>query len=281
MSELTAIDGAASARGRIWLEGLAGKSAIGANSVLTADGTLAGESVRYFTVGPDPKARFPRARRGEIGLAEGWGLAALLRATLAEDANYPPRPIIAIVDSPGQAYGQREERLGLHLACAAAVNAYAAARMGGHPVIALVVGRAMSGGFLAHGAQANRILALDDPGVMIHAMGKKSAARVTRRSVEALTELARHSLPMAYDVQAYAQLGLLHGLIGGVNAADPAESDFARVRSALVEAIADTRQGPSDLSSRWRSAGAQTTRRATREVRRRLAEQWDAPPATL
>jgi len=281
MSEPSAVDLGAASRGRAWLEGLAGTSAIGAHSVLTADGTLEGECVRYFTVGPDPAARFPRARRGEIGLAEGWGLAALLRATLGEDANRSPRPLIAIVDSPGQAYGRREEQLGIHLACAAAVNAYAAARMRGHPVIALVVGRAMSGGFLAHGAQANRILALDDPGVMIHAMGKKSAARVTRRSVEELTELARQSVPMAYDVQAYAQLGILHGLIGGVSAAEPGEPDFARVRSALAEAIADTRRGPSDLSPRWRSAVAQQTRRATWEVRRLLAEQWDALPANL
>jgi malonate decarboxylase gamma subunit len=247
--------------------------------VLTADGSLAGEPVRYFAVVPDPEGRFPRARKGEIGLAEGWGVAAAVRATLAEDAaGRTPRPIIAVVDAPGQAYGRKEEMLGIHLACAAAVDAYAAARMRGHPVIALVVGRALSGGFLAHGAQANRILALDDPGVMIHAMGKKSAARVTRRSLEELSDLARQSAPMAYDVRTYAQLGILHRLIAEVNADAPAEADLTRVRDALAEAIADTRRGPADLSSRWQSAAARTTRKATLEVRRRLAEQWDAPP---
>jgi malonate decarboxylase gamma subunit len=39
-------------------------------------------------------------------------------------------------------------------------------------VIALLVGKAMSGAFLAHGYQANRLIALRDPGVMVHAMGK-------------------------------------------------------------------------------------------------------------
>ena len=49
--------------------------------------------------------------------------------------------------------------------------------MKGHPVIALVIGNAISGGFLTHGYQANRILAFDDAGVVIHAMHKEAAAR--------------------------------------------------------------------------------------------------------
>ena len=36
---------------------------------------------------------------------------------------------------------------------------------------------AHTGAFLAHGYQANRILALDAPGTMVHAMGKEAAAR--------------------------------------------------------------------------------------------------------
>jgi malonate decarboxylase gamma subunit len=47
--------------------------------------------------------------------------------------------------------------LGIHLACAAAVDAYASARLAGHPVIALLVGKAMSGAFLAHGYQAEYV----------------------------------------------------------------------------------------------------------------------------
>jgi hypothetical protein len=40
-----------------------------------------------------------------------------------------------------------------------------------------------SGGYLTHGAQSNRLLAFNDPGVVIHAMSKKAAALVTRRTV--------------------------------------------------------------------------------------------------
>jgi biotin-independent malonate decarboxylase gamma subunit len=62
-----------------------------------------------------------------------------------------------------------------------------------------VVGHALSGAFLTHGYQANRILAFDDHGVMIHAMHKKAAARVTQRSVDELEKLAKEIAPMSYD----------------------------------------------------------------------------------
>jgi biotin-independent malonate decarboxylase gamma subunit len=57
-------------------------------------------------------------------------------------------------------------------------------------VIGLIVGKAMSGAFLAHGYQANRLIAINDKGVLVHAMGKASAARITLRTVEALEKLA-------------------------------------------------------------------------------------------
>jgi malonate decarboxylase gamma subunit len=81
---------------------------------------------------------------------------------------------------------------------------------------------------------------------------------------------------MAYDIHSYAQLGLLHRLIDGVNADTPAEADVERVRAELLSAIADVRTGAPDLTSRWASVAAQATRAASIEVRRRLTEQWDA-----
>jgi malonate decarboxylase gamma subunit len=82
---------------------------------------------------------------------------------------------------------------------------------------------------------------------------------------------------MAYDVRSYARLGLLHRLIGGVNAAAPAPQDFERVRAELIAAVAAARAGARDLSTRLSSAAAQAGRAASIAVRRRLAEQWDAP----
>lgn len=267
-------------RGGTWLDRLSnGHSApaYGQPSVLTADAELGGEAARFIAVVPDPAARFPRARAGEVGLEEGWTLAKLVRDTIAADTDtdVARRPIVAVVDVTSQAYGKREEMLGVHLACAAAADAYAQARLAGHPVVALIVGKAMSGAFLAHGYQANRLLALDASEVLVHAMGKEAAARITRRSVADLDEMGNRFPPMAYDIANYAKLGLLHALIQGVEADAPGPADIDKVRAALVEAVGDIRRsGKRDLSSRLESPQARDLRAASIEVRRRLAEQW-------
>jgi malonate decarboxylase gamma subunit len=269
---------APSSRGRTWFHALAGRTRpveTGLGSVLVADATLADEVVRLLAIVPDPQNRFPRARHGELGLEEGWALARHVRDALAAETSGVKRPILAVVDVQSQAYGRLEALLGIHLSLAAAVDAYAAARMAGHPVVALIVGTALSGGLLAHGAQAHRLLALDDPGVVIHAMRKQSAARVTRRTVGELEELGKTVLPMAYDVRQYAKLGLLHELIAGIDADAPSSAQVVRVRERVAAAIADIRQHPGDLTSRLSNPEARAHRAASIEVRRRLAEQWD------
>jgi malonate decarboxylase gamma subunit len=270
-----------SSRGRTWFESLTsstGSLEQGPRTVLAANAHLGRDVARFLAVVPDPANRFPRARHGEVGLDEGWALARDVRNTMRTDEGHIARPIIAIVDVSSQAYGRREEMLGIHLACAAAADAYASARLAGHPVIALLVGKAMSGAFLAHGYQANRILALDSPEVLIHAMGKQAAARITRRSVEELEQLGERVAPMAYHVKAFASLGLVHRLISGVRADAPSVVDVERVRRELVDAVADTRKGGPELFRRLLGDAARHTRAASIEVRRRLAEQGDGWP---
>ncbi len=210
-----------STRGARWFRAFAGEP-VTAAPVWSGDATLGGETARFIAVVPDPDNRFPRATDNVVGLEQGWRLARAVRDAIAQDAGSATRrPIIAIVDVKSQAYGYREETLGIHLACAAAVDAYASARDAGHPVVALIVGPAMSGAFLAHGYQANRILALDAPGTMVHAMGKEAAARVTRRTVEALDALGETIVPMSYSMASFAKLGLLDELISSVDADAP------------------------------------------------------------
>ncbi len=180
-------ESAISSRGRLFFQSLTKKEEwipTGTTTVLAADVRLGLERVRFITVVPNPANRFERARNGEVGLDEGWAIAASVRQAIAEDQDGEKRAIVAIVDMPGQAYGYREELIGIHLACAAAVDAYATARLAGHPVIALVVGQAISGAFLAHGLQANRIIALDDPGCAGHVqtIGGESDAQKYRRA---------------------------------------------------------------------------------------------------
>ncbi|OLL28859.1 biotin-independent malonate decarboxylase subunit gamma [Burkholderia sp. SRS-W-2-2016] len=266
-------------RGARWFNALAG-AASSAAPVWSGDAPLGGETARFITVVPDPANRFPRATSNVVGLEQGWLLARAVRDAIETDANAGAsgtrRPIVAIVDVKSQAYGYREEMLGIHLACAAAVDAYASARDAGHPVIALIVGPAMSGAFLAHGYQANRIVALDAPGTMVHAMGKEAAARVTRRTVEALDELGEKIVPMSYSMASFAKLGLLDQLIEGVDADAPDAAQIERVRAVLAGQIRDARAGDRSLARRLDSDAARQTRAASSEVRRRLAEQWDA-----
>jgi malonate decarboxylase gamma subunit len=269
-----------SSRGRTWFQALADEAQpvdTGLGSVLVADATCGGERARLLAIVPDPQNRFPRARHGELGLEEGWALAHHVREAITTDRSGAGRPIIAIVDVQSQAYGRIEALLGIHLSLAAAADAYAAARMGGHPVVALIVGTALSGGLLAHGDQAHRLLALDAPGVIVHAMRKQSAARITRRTVEELDELGKTVIPMAYDIRQFAKLGLLHELIAGIDADAPSGAQIARVKERVTAAIADIRKHPGDLTSRLNNPEARAHRAASIEVRRRLAEQWNAP----
>lgn len=268
---------AAANRSRTWFTALSGSTQTAEGypaSVLVADTSLQNERVRYLAVAPNPQNRFPRARHGEVGIDECWALAHAVREAYTADHDGDRRALIAVVGLPGQAYGRREEQLALHLACAAATDAYASARLAGHPVIALIVGHAQSGGFLAHGYQANRLIALDDPEVSVHAMGKEAAARVTRSSVEEMEKQAQQVLPMAYAIREYARLGILDTLIEGVQPDHPDVAAIQRVKDSLLAAITDARSGPRDLSRRWTSPDAQITRVASISVRERLAAQW-------
>ncbi|WP_428550352.1 biotin-independent malonate decarboxylase subunit gamma [Pseudomonas edaphica] len=235
------------------------------DSLKVADGVVGEQAVRFIAVVTDAQNRFPRARNGEVGLLEGWGLAKAVDEAIEKGDK---RPIIAIVDVPSQAYGRREEALGIHQALAAAADSYARARLAGHPVIALLVGKAMSGAFLAHGYQANRMIALRDPGVMVHAMGKASAARVTLRSVEELEALAASVPPMAYDIDSYASLGLLWETLSVSQIEQPTADDVTRVSDCLLHAIEDIHSP--DLKARL---GA-SNRAASSHVRQLLREQW-------
>jgi len=260
-------------RGRSWLAALSRGATVEAiiPSVLSATTPDA----RYLAVVPDPDNRFYRARQGQVGLTESLALAQAVHDVIEADRSAERRAIVAVVDLPSQAYGRYEEMAGLHQAMAATTDAYHAARVAGHPVVAVVVGSALSGGFLTHGLQANQILALDDPGVEIHAMHQAAAARITLRTVDELDELAKTIIPMSYDVKNWAKLGFCDGLLTVSNADDPTPADVELVGAAITEAVRRARVGPRDLSNRLDSDAAATTRKASRRVRDVLARQWN------
>lgn len=262
-------------RGLTWLNALTANGTVADGftpSVKVVDGSIGDQKARFIAVVTDENNAFPRARNGEVGLLEGWNLAKAISEVVAQDKNSANKTaIIAVIDVPSQAYGRREEAYGIHQALAASANAYATARMAGHPVIGLIVGKAMSGGFLAHGYQANRLIALDDEGCMVHAMGKASAARITLRSVAELEKLAATIPPMAYDIQNYSTLGLLWKKVSVTDVQAPAAQDIDAINTVLAQALEDIAQDSKrDLSGRLNNGN----RRASLEVRQQMAKAW-------
>ncbi len=183
-------------RAQNWLQHLAeGQPLAGLPaSVQVIDAELDNRPARFIAVVPDAHNPFPRARNGEVGLLEGWGLAKAVDDAVQADREGDKRVLVALIDVPSQAYGRREEALGIHQALAGAVEAYAQARLAGHPVM---------------------------------------------RSVEALEALAAEVPPMAYDLDSYASLGLLHQRVSVTSAEAPTAQDVARVRDVLIEAVRD------------------------------------------
>lgn len=237
-------------------------------SIWVADGQIDQQVVRVIAVVQDSNNLFPRAKQGEVGLLEGWSLAKVVDDVIQADAQAETkRAILCLVDVPSQAYGRREELLGIHQA----VDSYARARLAGHPIVSLLVGKSMSGAFLAHGYQANRIIALKDSGVMVHAMGKESAARVTLRSVDELEQLASSIPPMAYDIESYATLGLLSELLSVENPEQPTNDDLLLAKQAIAQAFKEINAEQSrGLEQRLHGQN----RQMSKKVRELLREQW-------
>ena len=179
--------------------------------------------------------RFPVVFAGVIGLEEAYKMALTVYATVETDAGRPAsekRPIILIVDTPGNAPGKLEEILGMNKATGAYQLALAEARRAGHPVIAMVIGRAISGGFLCHGLQTDYILALSKKyGTIIHVMPISSIARITKMDIERLEEIATDNPVFAAGVDDFYRLG-------GV---DEIVENIEDMREAILRSIEDIR----------------------------------------
>ena len=138
-----------------------------------------------------------------------------------------------IVDTPGNGPGKLEEIIGMNKATGAYQLALAEARHAGHPIIAMVIGRAISGAFLCHGLQADHILSLTSEfGTMIHVMPLSSIARITRQDVERLSELSRTNPVFAAGPEFFWQLGGVEELIKAI----------PEMKEAIVRHIAEVRQ---------------------------------------
>jgi biotin-independent malonate decarboxylase gamma subunit len=258
-------------RGRVWFERIAAGVPPVPDlppSVLAADLSIGGRAVRAIAVVPDADARFVRARNGEVGIDEGYGIA---RAVADSNGG-----VLAIVDVPGQAFGRREEELGLQCALAAAVEAYATKRRSGFPVAALIVGKAISGAFLAHGMQAGWIGALRDPQIEVHVMSAAATARVTTMAPDEIARLADEIPATSREIERFAAFGAIDALFDVRDPRDPSPGEIDAVAQTIAAAIQDPRLGTRNPIERLYAPHAQTTRALARDVRARIEAQWNA-----
>lgn len=266
-----------SSRGCTWFHGIAPKEYIEKSkidSVLCSDIMVKGEIATVIAVVPDENTFYSRAKKGEVGLQQGWEVARCIREVMAEDEGKTPRPIIAVVDVPSQAYGYKEELLGIFLSCASAVDAYASARLKGHPVITFIVGNAISGAFLAHGLQGSYMISLDDESITVHAMSKQSAARITKRSISDLDQSADAVPAIAYDIHSFNCLGALNCLLKLSDHDFPSKEDIDIVLGELEKGIRESRNRSNLLSYRLESENAKIYRGSSIKVREKLKELW-------
>lgn len=265
-------------RGEKWFEVFTGKNAAHMEeipSVLYGSGRVGEQEACFLAVVPNTEAKYRRATDGEFGLEEGWKLAEYINSIVAEDKNRRKRPIVAIVDTPSQAYGYNEEMAGIHLSCAAAVDAYATARMEGHPIITLIVGKAISGAFLSHGMQGNRIIALDDDHVQVQVMSKESAARVTLRTVEEVERAAETVPATGYDIHSFTKLGALDELVHIDSPEAPDTKDKKLIEQHILSQLTDVQEKGLDINHRWKTSQAvKEGRVASIKVRKKMEEQW-------
>ncbi len=228
-------------------------------------GTLKGRAVTVISI--DAKAknpRFPVVYFGVIGMEEAYKMAIAVYKTIEADRDQPAskkRPLVLIVDTPGNGPGKIEEIVGMNKATGAYQLALAEARQKGHPVIAMVIGRAISGAFLCHGLQADHILSLSaDFGTMIHVMPITSIARITKLDVETLTGLSRTNPVFASGADFFYRLGGIEEIVESIEDMPDAVSRHIDEIYKLNLEGASEKAGPWGRGSLGAERGGRTAR---------------------
>jgi biotin-independent malonate decarboxylase gamma subunit len=209
---------------------------------------------------------------GIIGMEEAYKMALAVYHSIEADKSKPAsekRPLVLIVDTPGNGPGKLEEIFGMNKGTGAYQLALAEARKAGHPVVTLVIGRAISGGFLCHGLQADHILCLAAKfGTLVHVMPLTSIARITRLDIEWLEELAESNPVFAAGPDFFYRLGGIEELI------DSIEAMRERVIAHVAEIRAKKAAGKKEELGPW-GRGYLGEQRGGRRMRVKVMERMN------
>lgn len=221
--------------------------------------------------------RFPVVYAGIIGMEEGYKMAMAVYRSIEADADQPvshKRPLLLIVDTPGNGPGKVEEIVGMNKSTGAYQLALAEARKAGHPVLAMVIGRAISGAFLCHGLQADQIISLSsDYNTMIHVMPLTSIARITKQDLERLTELSTSNPVFAAGPEFFYRLGGVEEILESPEAMRECVIRHIDEIYWLKASHQTSKLGPWGRGELGEERGGRATRK---KVMARMSQQFDA-----
>lgn len=183
-----------------------------------------------------PSPHFRIVYNGIVGMEEAYKFSQGVYATIDEDEKKPKeekRPIILLIDAPGNSPGKVEEIVGMTKATASYQFAIEDARSAGHPVIGMIIGRAVSGAFLCHGLLSDRILSLPkEYGTIVHVMPTTSISVITKIPLERLNELVKTNPVFASGAEFVYKLGTINEMV------EKPED----IRKALLRNISEVRE---------------------------------------
>lgn len=187
------------------------------------------------------------AHRAEVGADLCLRISAAVLETVRER---PSEPIVFLLDTQGQRLRKRDELLGLNGYMAHLAKCVELARRHGHPILSIVYGEAVSGGYLTTGMMADACYALADAEIKV--MNLPAMARITKIPLERLESLAEQSPVFSPGVTNYLRMGHLRAVWSD----QPAQ----RLAAALAELIdADpAERGRDDRMELGRARGGRT-----------------------
>lgn len=118
------------------------------------------------------------------------------------------------------------------------------------------------------------MIALDDEDVTVHAMSKKSAARITKRSISDMEKSAETVPAIAYDIHSFNCLGAVNRLVKVSNHDTPTKEDSDTIKDEIIKGIEISRENGNTLNYRLDSDNAKIYRQLTIAVKQRLKELW-------
>ena len=145
-----------------------------------------------------------------IGTVDSAAMNQLIGVTLSNEIlnvieKGQKTPIVFIVDTMGQDSSRADELLCLNRTFAHLASCVDLLKRSGHPNLAIILGEAVSGGFLSYGLMANQVFAMQSSQVKV--MDLNAMSRVTKIPLDKLKSLSQTSAIFAPGVENYYAMG--------------------------------------------------------------------------